>query len=77
MNLDPVKTSSPGIDCQTPEKTVDVASPLFLPFREMPQRRKLRGHKMVPASLLIPEHAVKVQLDTPEDDIILYQVLDK
>ena len=32
---------------------------------------------MVPASLLIPEHAVKVQLDTPEDDIILYQVLDK
>jgi hypothetical protein len=30
-----------------------------------------------PAPFLIPEHEVKVQVDTPADDILIYQVLDK
>ena len=77
MNVDPVKTSSPGIGRQTPEKTVHVAPrPLSAASGSVPKAEIARTQNS-PAPLLIPEHEVKVQLDTPEDDIIVYQILDK
>src|SRR5271169_2374125 len=76
MNVDPVRANSTGID-QTAEKTLH-AAPLppnaasgSTPYTETATIQ----NASVP--LLFPEHEVKVQLDSPTDDIIVYQVLDK
>src|SRR5258708_13370201 len=77
MNVGPVKTSSPGIERQTPEKTVHVAPPPLSAASGSVPKAEIARTQNSPAPLLIPEHEVKVQLDTPEDDIIVYQILDK
>jgi len=77
MNVDPVKTSSPGIERQTPENKVHVAPPPLSAASGSAPKAEIARTQNDPAPLLIPEHEVKVQLDTPEDDIVVYQVLDK
>src|SRR5258708_33771194 len=77
MNVDPVKTSSPGIERQTPEKTVHVAPPPLSAASGSVPKAEIARTQNSPVPLLIPEHEVKEQLDTPEDDIIVYQILDK
>src|SRR5258708_13076001 len=77
MNVDPVKTSSPGIERQTPENKVHVAPPPLSAASGSAPKVEIARTQNNPVPLLIPEHEVKVQLDTPEDDIVVYQVLDK
>src|SRR5260370_2139912 len=77
MNVDPVKTNSPGIERQTPEKKVHIAPPSLSVASGNAPKAEIARKENSPTPLLIPEHEVKVQLDTAEDDIIVYQVLDK
>src|SRR6266436_7162808 len=77
MNVDPVKTTSLGIERQTPENKVHVAPPPLSAASGSAPKVEIARTQNNPVPLLIPEHEVKVQLDTPEDDIIVYQVLDK
>lgn len=77
MNVDPVKTSSPGIERLAPENKVHVAPPPLSAASGSVPKAEIDRTQSSPVPLLIPEHEVKVQLDTPEDDIMVYQVLDK
>jgi hypothetical protein len=77
MNVDPVRASSAEIERQTPEKKVQVAPPPPSAASGNTPKTEIAKRQNAPVPLLIPEHEVKVQLDTPEDDIIVYQVLDK
>src|ERR1700687_925718 len=77
MNVDPVKTSSPGIERQTPEKKCTSRLSRLVPLSGSAPKAEVASTQNTPVPLLIPEHEVKVQLNTPEDDIIVYQVLDK
>jgi hypothetical protein len=43
----------------------------------MVQKAEIARTQNSPAPSLIPEHEVKVQWDTPEDHIMVYQVVDK
>ena len=52
------------------------SAPLVVSSGSAPKAEIARAQNS-PVPLLIPEHEVKVQLDTPEDDIVVYQVLDK
>jgi len=67
MKVDPVQATSAGIERQT----------TLVPLRENTPKAEIATTQSGPVPLLIPEHEVKVQLDTPEDDIMVYQVLDK
>src|SRR6266851_543046 len=68
MNVDPVKTNSPGIERQTPEKKVHIAPPPLSVASGNAPKAEIARKENSPAPLLIPEHEVKVQLDTAEDD---------
>jgi hypothetical protein len=70
MNVDAGKTSSPGIERQTPEKKVHIAPPPFSAASGGAPKAEIASTQSTPVLLLIPEHEVKVQLDTPEDDIV-------
>jgi hypothetical protein len=77
MNVDPVPTSAAGIERQTPEKKLHaVPSPRSTSSGNGPKAEVTRTQNS-PVPLLIPEHEVKVQWDTPENHIMVYQVLDK
>ena len=77
MNVDPVPTSVAGIGRQTPEnKQHGVPAPRSAVSGNVPKVEIVRPQN-IPAPFLIPEHEVKVQVDTPADDILVYQVLDK
>jgi len=77
MNVDPVQSISTGIDRQTPESKVHVTPPppSAASGNTPKTETTITQNTSVPA--LFPEHEVKVQLDTPEDGIVIYQVLDK
>ncbi len=77
MSVDPVQGSSTGIERQTPQTKVHVAPPPPSAVSgNIPKTEIAKGQNTsVPA--LFPEHEVKVQLDTAEDDIVIYQILDK
>jgi hypothetical protein len=77
MYVDPVPTSTAGIERQTPEKDLHaVPTPRAAGLGSVPKVEIVRI-KNVPAPFLIPEHVVNVQLDTPADNILIYQVVDK
>jgi len=82
MSVDPVHASTAGIERPTPEKK---QHPVPNP-RSADSGNKSSGNNSrveiakpgnIPAPLAIPEHEVKVTLDTPENNTLVYQVLDK
>ena len=76
MNVDPVQASAAGIERQTPEKKVPVApSPLGAASGDAP-KREITETQYTPAPSVIPEHEVKLQLNTSSDTVV-YQLLDK
>jgi hypothetical protein len=77
MNVGPVNTSLTGIERQAPEKKVHAAPPPPSAASGSAPNAEIAKTQNSPVPLLIPEHEVKVQLDTPEDGIEIYQVLDK
>jgi len=77
MNVNPVQTSSAGIERQTPERKVTAAPPKSSAVAgNGPKPESLKAQNS-PAPFLIPEHEVKVQWDTPADHVMVYRVLDK
>jgi hypothetical protein len=76
MNVDPVQANVAGIERQTPENKVPVApSPLGAASGNAP-KTEITGAQYTPAPPVIPEHEVKLQLDT-SSDMVVYQLLDK
>src|SRR6266850_1064191 len=77
MTVDPVHASTSGIERPTPEKKLyAIPTPRAVDSRTN-FKVEIAKPKNVPAPLAIPEHEVKVVLDTPENNIMVYQVLDK
>jgi hypothetical protein len=76
MNVDPVQAVSAVIERQTRERNVHVAPPLpdgapgDAPDPEIAQAQS------PPVPPVIPEHDVRVQLDT-SSNVVIYQILDK
>ena len=77
MSVDPVQASTAGIERQAPEKKVHVAPPPPVAASGNISKTEIVPAQGASVPPLIPEHEVKVQLDSPTDDIIVYQVLDK
>ena len=76
MNVDPVQASPAGIERQTPEKKVPVApSPQGAPSGDVP-KTEITETQYTPAPSVIPEHEVKLQLDSLSETVV-YQLLDK
>jgi hypothetical protein len=79
MSVGPVQPGSAGIERPTPVKKVPAAthpvqaSPAKSPKVETPKPQ----NSSLPSSSLFPEHEVTVQGDTPEDNILIYKILDK
>jgi hypothetical protein len=76
MNVDPVHAVSAGIDRQTPERKVHVAPSPPDGASEANATPEIAQAQGPPVPPVIPEHEVKVQLDTSSDAVV-YQVLDK
>jgi hypothetical protein len=77
MNVDPVQAISAGIERQTPEKKVYIAPAQHRFASGNAPKPEVTNAENDPTPPLIPEHEVKVQLDTSADDMMVYQVLDK
>lgn len=82
MSVDPVYASTAGIERPTPErKQYAVPTPRSADsgIRALGTNSRVEIAKPnnIPAPLLIPEHEVKVILDTPINNTLVYQVLDK
>src|SRR3989442_11360016 len=81
MTVDPVHASTAGIERPTLEKK---QHPVLTPHTDSGSKSlgtnskvEVAKPKNVPAPLLIPEHEVKVILDAPLNNTLVYQVLDK
>lgn len=77
MNVDPVPTSTAGIARQTSEEKQHLAPATHSADSASVPKAEIAAPQNNPVPFLIPEHEVKVQLDTPEDGIVVYQVLNK
>jgi hypothetical protein len=77
MSIDPVRASQPGIELQTLEKKAHAAPTSPVVASGKVPKPEIDRAQIAPLQPLIPEHEVQVQLDTPEDGIFIYQVLDK
>jgi hypothetical protein len=77
MNVGPAQNSSPGVDRQTPEKKAPAAPSNSIAVSENGPKVETAKTQNSPVPSLIPEHEVKVQWDTPADQIMVYRVLDK
>jgi hypothetical protein len=77
MNVDPVPTGRAGIERQTPEEKPHASSAPRGADSASGPKTEIAVPQNSPVPFLIPEHEVKVQLDTSEDDIVIYQVLNK
>lgn len=77
MNVDPVQARPAGIAPQTPEERPHVVQPPRRGDSGSVPNAEITVPQSSPVPPLFPEHEVKVQLDTPADDIMIYQVLDK
>ena len=76
MNVDPVQATSAEVERQTPEKKVYVAPSLRGTASGNAPKAEIAETQYTPAPSVIPEHEVKLQLDT-SSDIVVYQLLDK
>jgi hypothetical protein len=78
MNVDPVHASSAKIERQTPEKKLHIAPPPPDGASGGAPTPEIAKTQSTPAPSVIPEHEVKLQLDTSaENTVMVYQVLDK
>jgi hypothetical protein len=77
MSIVPVQVSSPGVERQTPEKKAPVAPSKPRAVSGSSPNAEITKIQNSPIPLLIPEHEVKVQWDTPADHVMVYRVLDK
>jgi len=77
MNLDPVPTIATAVERQTPERKQHALPTARSAVSEDRPKAEIARIQNTPAPFLIPEHEVKVQVDTPADDILVYQILDK
>jgi hypothetical protein len=76
VTVDPVHSSSPVIERPAPEKKQ--AAPASRSNDSGNQgSAAIARPKSIPAPLAIPEHEVKVILDTTDNNTLVYQVLDK
>jgi hypothetical protein len=75
MGLGPVQPGSAEIEPPTFEKRVRAATLPASP--DSGKTPKISSTEDSVAQSLFPEHEVKVQEDTPPDNILIYQVLDK
>ena len=76
MSVDPVHSSSPVTERPSPEKKQAALAPRSNDSGNHGSAAITRP-KNVPAPLAIPEHEVKVILDTTDNNTLVYQVLDK
>jgi hypothetical protein len=76
MNVDPVQVSSAGIERQTREEKVEVALRPRSAVSGNAPTPEIAETQSTPAPSVIPEHEVKLQLNT-SSDIVVYQVLEK
>jgi len=82
MRVDPVYASTAGIERPTPEKKQHaVSNPRSADSGNKPSvgnsKVEIARPGNISAPLAIPEHEVKVIIDTPGNDTLVYQVLDK
>jgi hypothetical protein len=77
MNVDPVQAFSAGIERQTPEKKVYIAPAQHRSASGNAPKAEVAKTENESTPPLIPEHEVKVQLDTSANDVMVYQVLNK
>jgi len=77
MNVDPVHASSTGNERPTPEKKLQSVPTPRTANSGNNSRAEIAKPRNIPAPLTIPEHEVKVILDTPDNNTMVYQVLDK
>jgi uncharacterized FlaG/YvyC family protein len=82
MTVDPVHSSTTAIERPTPEKKQHaVPTPRSVDSGNQSSGSNSKAEivrpRNIPAPLAIPEHEVKVILDTPENNTLVYQVLDK
>ena len=77
MNVDPVHTSTAEIERPTPDKKLHAVLAARTADSGNNLKAEIAKPKNIPAPLAIPEHEVKVVLDTPGNNIMVYQVLDK
>jgi hypothetical protein len=77
MNVDPLQARPAGIERQTPEIRLHVVQPSRSGDSGNGPNAEIAVAQSSPVPPLFPEHEVKVQLDTPADDIMIYHVLDK
>jgi hypothetical protein len=77
MSVGPVQPGSAEVEPQTPEKKVR-AAPTPTPARSgNSPKAETAETPNSPTPFSTPEHEVKVQSDTPPDELMIYQVLDK
>jgi hypothetical protein len=76
MSVDPVQATSAGVERQTPEIKVHAAPPPLSAASGNAPKAETATTQSGAATLLIPEHEFKVQLDSATDNIMVYQVLD-
>ena len=82
MSVDPIHASTAGIERPTPEpKQHTVPNPRIAGSENISlansSRVEIAKPQSTPLPLLIPEHDVKVILDTRGSGTLVYQVLDK
>lgn len=76
MNVDPVQASSAGIERQTRGEKVQVPAPPPGAASGHAPKAEIAEAEYTLAPSIIPEHEVKLQLDTSRA-MVLYQFLDK
>jgi hypothetical protein len=80
MSVDPVQSNSARIENQAPAKKAHAVPPSPIAVVDNGPKTDSVTTKSTESSavpLLIPEHEVKVVVDTPPDGILIYQFLDK
>ncbi len=79
MSVGPVQPGSAGIERPTLEKKTHAEVPVAGTESDPGKSAKaeIGSAQNSTNQILFPEHEVKVQEDTPEDHILVYQVLDK
>jgi hypothetical protein len=82
MSVDPVHSSSPVIEHTTPQKKQPTAlAPRSADSGNRPlasaSKVEISKPQSLPVPQLIPEHEVKIVLDSPDNNTLVYQVLDK
>ena len=77
MNVDPVHITSAGNERPTAERKPHSVTGPHIAGSGNDAKLEIVRPPNIPAPLAIPEHEVKVVLDTGENNLMVYQVLDK